>query len=179
MAAAVNSQLEKLEMVAANVTAVPPAEIRESNGQESLNQNSLGQVRFSSIASSSDSRSARREILVPRRTHQWKYPLLMSTFYVLGLGMSIAHCAFYSALKDTIVGSPGQQEINLRQAEPPSILHRITNLIGGVYQIWNSICLSNTDLPDCQRVANLYTMGLEVLEKDSNDHSDTERYLWG
>lgn len=142
--AAINSQSQNLETVVTNVTDVPspthsldtrlevPQSQRagEAAGRESPVQSSPfdrllspgasspRRVRLSSYASSDNSRRARHEIWVPRRYHKWKSPLLMSTFFVLGLGMSIGHCAFYWILKDTIVGSPWRQESNLRQAGP-------------------------------------------------------------
>jgi hypothetical protein len=71
--------------------------------------------RFQSNASSSVLRLARHEMWKPRQYHKWKSPLLMFTFYLLGLGISIGHCAFYPSLKDKIVGSSRNQESNIRQ----------------------------------------------------------------
>jgi hypothetical protein len=50
----------------------------------------------------------------PRRIHKWKSPLLMIIFFLIGLGVSVAHCAFYPSLKDMRVGSPDSQEEKLR-----------------------------------------------------------------
>jgi thiol:disulfide interchange protein len=52
----------------------------------------------------------------PRRVRQWKSPLVMLTFFVIGLGMSIGHCVFYSNLDGIIVGDSHNQERNIRQA---------------------------------------------------------------
>ena len=52
----------------------------------------------------------------PRRVHQWKSPLLMLTFFVIGLCMSIGHCTFYPMLDGVIVGDSQNQERNIRQA---------------------------------------------------------------
>jgi hypothetical protein len=52
--------------------------------------------------------------LAPRRYHKWKSPLLILTFYVIGLGMSIGHCAFYASLNHSVVGGPHQQSTNIR-----------------------------------------------------------------
>jgi hypothetical protein len=123
-----------------DVTAISPRSSAEPNlgtrgGRESPDQSSpqrppaaalasgLGpgfsqgcRVCLPSNASSEGSRRVRHEMWTSRRYHKWKSPLLMFTFFVLGLGISIAHCAFYPALNATIVGSPRQQEKNLRQA---------------------------------------------------------------
>ena len=72
-----------------------------------------------SNVSSEGSRRVGYELWTWRRYHKWKSPLLMSTFFVLGLGISIAHCVFYASLNGTIVGSSRQQERNLRQARTP------------------------------------------------------------
>jgi hypothetical protein len=50
----------------------------------------------------------------PRQYRKWESPVLMVLFFVLGLGLSLAHCLFYSSLDGDIVGSPAQQENNLR-----------------------------------------------------------------
>jgi hypothetical protein len=156
--AATNSQSENVETVVTNVTAVPSprssaepspetrlrvpqAQTGESRSRVSPNQSSPGEglcpgalppggLRFPSNASSDVSRSGRHEMWRPRRYYKWKSPLLMFTFFILGLGISIGHCAFYSALKNTIVGSQWQQENNLRQAGPPSLLLlQVANLL--------------------------------------------------
>jgi hypothetical protein len=64
---------------------------------------------------SNSSRRGRQEMRMPRRYHKWKSPLLTIAFFILGLGISIGHCVFYSLLNNTIVPSPVQQENNLRQ----------------------------------------------------------------
>jgi hypothetical protein len=51
----------------------------------------------------------------PHRIHRWKSPLVMLTFFVIGLGMSIGHCIFYSSLDGIIVGDSYNQERNIRQ----------------------------------------------------------------
>jgi hypothetical protein len=38
----------------------------------------------------------------------------MGLFFVIGLGVSMAHCGFYASLEGTVVGSPAEQENNLR-----------------------------------------------------------------
>ncbi|ROV98334.1 hypothetical protein VMCG_07140 [Cytospora schulzeri] len=43
-----------------------------------------------------------------------KSPMFMVVFFVIGLSLSIAHCAFYRGLDGKIVGSPYSQEQNLR-----------------------------------------------------------------
>jgi hypothetical protein len=50
----------------------------------------------------------------PRRYRKWQSPVLMVLFFVIGLSLSLAHCLFYSSLDAEIVGSPAQQENNLR-----------------------------------------------------------------
>jgi thiol:disulfide interchange protein len=52
----------------------------------------------------------------PRQVRQWKSPLVMLTFFVIGLGMSIGHCVFYPSLDGIIVGDSYNQERNIRQA---------------------------------------------------------------
>ncbi|KAK3377470.1 hypothetical protein B0H63DRAFT_398759 [Podospora didyma] len=52
---------------------------------------------------------------MPRNYHHFKTPLLTTLFFTLGSGMSIAHCVLYSKLDNTAVGSPAEQENNLRQ----------------------------------------------------------------
>jgi hypothetical protein len=56
-----------------------------------------------------------RRIFKPREYHHWESPFLMGLFLFLGLGISMAHCGFYARLEGTIVGSPAEQENNLRQ----------------------------------------------------------------
>lgn len=58
---------------------------------------------------------------VPRRIHRWKSPILMLTFFLTGLGMSAAHCGFYSGLNGNIVGDSYDQERNIRQAASLSL----------------------------------------------------------
>ena len=55
-----------------------------------------------------------RKLWKPRQYSKWESPVLMGLFFVLGLGISMAHCGFYASLEGTIVGSPAQQENNLR-----------------------------------------------------------------
>lgn len=50
----------------------------------------------------------------PRVYHHWKSPLLMVVFCVIGLALSIAHCAVYRSLDGRVVGSSYDQEQNLR-----------------------------------------------------------------
>jgi thiol:disulfide interchange protein len=88
------------------VPQLPPAALqnyRFPSGQENVARKS-----------SQDSRILRAEFFKPRKYHKWKSPLLISMFFVLGLGLSITHCALYAALNGTIVGSSWQQENNLR-----------------------------------------------------------------
>ena len=54
------------------------------------------------------------ERLVPRRYFHWRAPLLMLIFYLIGISMCAAHCAVYSGLSGEVVGSPAEQEKNLR-----------------------------------------------------------------
>jgi hypothetical protein len=55
---------------------------------------------------------------VRRSYYKWKSPLIMASSFTLGLGVSAAHCALYKHLDGKVVGSPAQQETNLRQADP-------------------------------------------------------------
>lgn len=55
-------------------------------------------------------------LFTKRHIHRWKSPLLMLSFFVIGLAMSIAHCIFYPALKTKIVGGSSSQEEKLRWA---------------------------------------------------------------
>lgn len=67
--------------------------------------------------------SARRGSLQPpalialwksRSIKKWKAPVVMVSFLLLGLALSIAHCIVYSSLNGNIVGSSANQEENLR-----------------------------------------------------------------
>lgn len=49
-----------------------------------------------------------------RHIHRWKSPLLMVTFFLVGLAMSLAHCIFYSSMRDKIVGNSDAQEEKIR-----------------------------------------------------------------
>jgi hypothetical protein len=59
-----------------------------------------------------------RKLWKPRQYRKWESPVLMVLFFVLGLGISMAHCGFYASLEGTIVPSPAQQENNLRRVTP-------------------------------------------------------------
>lgn len=50
----------------------------------------------------------------PRQIRQWKSPILMLIFYIIGLAMSIGHCIFYPLLDGVIVGDSSDQERNIR-----------------------------------------------------------------
>lgn len=50
----------------------------------------------------------------PRDIHKWQSVLLNVAFFLSGLACSLAHCIFYATLDETIVGSPAEQENNLR-----------------------------------------------------------------
>lgn len=57
------------------------------------------------------------EVWQPRRRfHQWKSPLLMLMFFVIGLSMGFAHCTFYASHSGHIVGSSSDQERVIGQA---------------------------------------------------------------
>jgi hypothetical protein len=57
------------------------------------------------------------EVWQPRRRfHQWKSPLLMLIFFVIGLNMGFAHCTFYASRSGHIVGSSSDQERVIRRA---------------------------------------------------------------
>lgn len=74
------------------------------------------QVRLASNASLDVLRPVRRNTWKPREYQKWKSPLLMSIFYLAGLGFTGAHCGLYAKLNGTIVGGSRQQETNLRYA---------------------------------------------------------------
>lgn len=101
-----------------------PAPIEEPRDADTPNQSSpkSAPAKPPRNASSDTSRRARNEVLSnlsPRQYHKWKSPLLMLAFYICGLGLSIAHCTFYSKLNNSIVGSSSQQRSNPRQAASP------------------------------------------------------------
>jgi hypothetical protein len=115
-----------------NVTAIPsprssaePPELspiitlgvpQEQSGTSRSHQSSnLGSPEIRPRFPSNASNSVLRLAWKPRHYHTWKSPLLMFTFYLLGLGISIGHCAFYPSLKNKIVGSSKNQESNIRQ----------------------------------------------------------------
>jgi hypothetical protein len=49
-----------------------------------------------------------------RRVRQWKSPLVMIVFFIIGMAMSVGHCIFYPRLDGVIVGSSNNQEKNIR-----------------------------------------------------------------
>ncbi|OCK93566.1 uncharacterized protein K441DRAFT_564791 [Cenococcum geophilum 1.58] len=65
-------------------------------------------------------------LFTKRHIHRWKSPLLMSSFFVIGLAMSLAHCIFYPALKKKIVGDSSSQEEKLRFGTAFSFLAQIS-----------------------------------------------------
>jgi hypothetical protein len=69
-----------------------------------------------SQASVTSQRSSRFNIIIwkARELHVWNAPILMVFFFVVGLGMSLAHCIFYTSLNRQIVGNSNQQEEKLR-----------------------------------------------------------------
>ena len=68
------------------------------------------------------------------RIRQWKSPLLLLTYFVIGLGTSIGHCVFYPLLDGVIVADSSNQERNIRRAAalfPGS--HRICRMEGNSF----------------------------------------------
>ena len=45
---------------------------------------------------------------------RYKIPLLTVLYFLIGLGMAIAHCIFYPGLKGMVVGTPVRQETKIR-----------------------------------------------------------------
>jgi hypothetical protein len=45
---------------------------------------------------------------------KWKSPLLMFTFFLVGVGMSIGHIIAYTRLDSEVVGDAEEQEVNFR-----------------------------------------------------------------
>jgi len=109
------SSAEPPERSQGNTLDTPQDQNGTSSSQRPSNSMSPGsRPRLQGNASSSSFRLARPKMWIPREYHKWKSPLLMFTFYLIGLGISIGHCAFYPSLKDKIVGSSRKQESNIR-----------------------------------------------------------------
>ncbi|KAK0737326.1 hypothetical protein B0T21DRAFT_364903 [Apiosordaria backusii] len=90
-----------------------------------------------------DTNTEPRKSWKPRKFHKWESPLLMISFFVLGLVFSISHCVLYASLDGAIVGSAAHQESNLRIGTALAFLAQIT-LTASVWQtyhqlIWRSV----------------------------------------
>lgn len=46
--------------------------------------------------------------------HNWKSPILMVIFLLIGVGLSVGHCVFYPSLNGQLVGGSSRQEEKLR-----------------------------------------------------------------
>ncbi len=100
-----------MEMQAVDTAAKEPLQIQTT----SLRPSGEPSPRRGRLPSTASSTPARRLLWKPRKYHKWESPVLMVLFFVLGLGISMAHCGFYASLEGAIVGSPAQQENNLRR----------------------------------------------------------------
>jgi len=82
------------------------------------------------------------------RHRNWKSPILMLAFWLVGVACSFAHCIFYASLGGTIVGAPWQQETNLRLGTAFAFISQIS-LTASVWQThtqWIWRCLAKVTL---------------------------------
>ncbi|KAJ2898506.1 hypothetical protein MKZ38_003856 [Zalerion maritima] len=84
----------------------------------------------------------------PRHIHRTKAPLLMTVFFLVGLGMSIGHWVYYPGLSSAIVGDAAAQEDKIRFGTAFSFIAQIA-LTGAVWiaytqWLWRTI-RSTTD----------------------------------
>jgi hypothetical protein len=148
------SQCSNTETVNASPGARPTEPLNEVDSRRSselrsvtLPEPAFREVRFDpgldSVRNQSEEYGPNLEIWQQRRYRKWKYPFLMSVFYAIGLAFSVAHCAFYAALDNDIVGSPEQQQRNLSFGTAFAFLSQIA-FSASVWQtydqwIWRSI----------------------------------------
>ncbi|KAK4098471.1 hypothetical protein N658DRAFT_431977 [Parathielavia hyrcaniae] len=105
-----------------------------------------------------------------RQFRNWESPLLIVLFFVLGLGLSLGHSAFYASLDGTEVGSPEQQENNLRLGTAAAFLAQIT-LGASVWQayklwIWRSVKKTPQKMATLNDIFGAQTSVLALLNMD-------------